>query len=243
VKMSVSIAVVLLLGFLVSCLGRLIRRRTIDNWFGWGIEKSLDPSEAALLLALDAGTILALVWVRLDRKGQVRILDEAPLTLEWIGREPTDRVESAFHAAIDSEGRLLPEKVKELLEVLWGQVNAKMERTSGIRTGNYYRRMSATLSRQMLATGDPEPAAYPWALFQDARGVWDRMGAGKEWAEFKRLFRVKERFRRELLDMKEISETARTADEGFFAYRKDLIDERLRRVENELANRLPSAYR
>ena len=232
-KMVLLVAGVLAVGVVGTAVARLFRRRTIAAWFGRGVNDSLTPVEASLVIGLHPGTMLALCYHHLSKLGQVKLLDETPITLEWCGRAPSRSLERAFKGAFAADGTLDPAGTISFLDVLYEQVNEKMIPYSGLSTAGYYERMGRELWEQMQQGGSPEPSAYPWLLFLDATDIWDEMGEGKNWDLLKAMHRVKEHFRADLLAMEELSEGARRAKRGFLRYRRDLVNCRLRVVEED----------
>lgn len=202
-----------------------LKRRTIANWSGNGVNDSLTPSEAALLMGLHPGTLIALVGIHLERLGLVRIHDQVPVTVEWVGARPRDELERSFRGALDGEGHLRPAGTLKFFEALYDTVNARMVPYSGRKTAIYYEHMANELWKQMKAGGEPEPAVFPWMLLFDATEIWEEIGDGEGWRELKAMYRVRQHFQSDLFRMKEISGAAKEGKEGFFQYRDDLFDD------------------
>jgi hypothetical protein len=222
-KIVLFVALVLAIGMVGTVFGHLFRRRTIAAWFGKGVNDDLSPLEASLVVGLHPGAMLALCYHHLNRLGQVKLIDETPITVEWCGPVPSGKLERAFQGAFDADGRLNPAGTISFLEVLYKQVNEKMLPYSGLQTALYYVKTGQELWDQMLRGDRPEPAAYPWLLLLDANDIWEQMGEGEDWEWLKAMHRVKARFRSDLLAMEEISKAPRRAKKGFFKYRRDLI--------------------
>ncbi len=67
------IALVLAVGVLGTAITKLFRRRTIAAWFGSGVNDSLTPAQAALLIGLHPGPMLALIYHHLNRLGPAQV--------------------------------------------------------------------------------------------------------------------------------------------------------------------------
>ncbi len=236
-RMLELIIAVLVIGGIGTLIAKRLRREAIAHWQGEGIRQDLTFAEAALLLRRSPGTIVALLFQALERQGKVRLLAERPPAMAWTGPAPTDPVEKAFRQALDEEGHLRPEGTIALLEAIYAATDEKMAEFSGASTATWFEEEAQARWDRARESGEATEDVVPWLMLLEPGPEWDLLGSGERWDEVKRMLRLEGRFEEAVGGMREIEDAARRAVDGFFALRRDLVNDRPP-VDTDIARRI-----
>ncbi len=107
----IFIFIIVILGFGFGQFGRSSYTSPVVSMDGIGINKDLDPVEAATLLRIDPKRVLTMVMFGLMKKGNVKLISTDPIQLELVSRQDLNYYEKLFADAIknntlDEEGLL-----------------------------------------------------------------------------------------------------------------------------------------
>lgn len=93
---------------------------------------------------------------------------------------------------------------------------------SGRETAIHYREMAADLWRKDIESLVDEPGSFPFFLLHDPGRDWNLLGDDPVTERFKAAFRIAARFQERLVPPAVYGAAARSAESGFFRYRRDL---------------------
>jgi hypothetical protein len=105
---------------------------------GVGINKDLDPAEAATLLRIDPRRILTMIMFGMMKKGNIKLVSTDPLRVELTSREGLNYYEKLFADSIYKH-TLLESKLLECFKVLSRRVVDKTRPYCRKDTEDYYR--------------------------------------------------------------------------------------------------------
>jgi hypothetical protein len=105
------IVLIIILGFGFGQFGRQSYKSPVVSMDGIGINKNLDPVEAATLLRIDPKRVLTMVMFGMMKKGNVKLISTDPLRLELTSRQGLNYYEKLFadsikNNALDEDGLL-----------------------------------------------------------------------------------------------------------------------------------------
>ena len=132
-------------------------------------------------------------------------------------------MEAAFRGALTESGTLSPEGSVALLEVIYDRVNRSLVTGSGRATAVSYRRYVRSLWDEHLAKNVDVDGLEASMILTDPGRDWDRIGSGEDAERVKRAYRIASRLGTDLFDEEFLVAWVRTAVDGFFHYRRDLI--------------------
>jgi hypothetical protein len=139
---------------------------------GTGVKRGLTAVEAAVLLEAPLNRVLTMILFGLVKKGIVVVESEKPLEVRLTGAETDDvklwYYERRFLEAVQADGKLDEEELRDLAIDLIGDVNKKLTGFSRRETKAYYKDIAARAWKQVEAADTPE-----------VRG--ERWGQGLEW--------------------------------------------------------------
>jgi len=220
------LATILAICYFVSRVASLFARRTVESWSGRGVATDLEPAEAAVLLSVHPGTIVAALAVWLELAGKVRIVEDSPPRMTWTGGAPADAVEAAFVRALGENGQPTPEGAAALLEAIWERTNETVGPYSGRQTAIHYRHFVKRLWRKRLTASVHERGLEAWLLLRDPGRDWERLGDDEDSQRVRRALRISGLLSTWLFRRGDLSDLAEKADSGFFRYRNDLVLDR-----------------
>ena len=174
-----------------------------------------------VLLGLDAGVILAMVFLDLVIRRVLRVKLARPLTLVRTGETEPEERDQPVLLALDPKGRLRGDGLVDLLEDLYDDVNGKMAGHSGSETVTLLTEKVAGLWEAVLAEGIPSDAVIPWLLLREPDEVWDRMPADGRWALLRDLYRIREQVRAGVELPASVRELRREREDGFFRWYRE----------------------
>lgn len=105
---------------------------------GVGINKDLDPAEAATLLRIDPGRVFTIIMFGLMKKGNVKLISTEPIRLEVVSRKSLKYYEKLFVDSI-KDNRLDEDGLLECFKVLARRVVDKTRPYCRRDTEDYYR--------------------------------------------------------------------------------------------------------
>jgi len=149
---------IILLVFAAPIIGSLSRRpysSPVVSMDGIGINKDLDPVEAATLLRVDPRRILTMIMFGMMKKGNVKLISTDPTRLELVSRDGLNYYEKLFADAI-YQHTLLESKLLECFKVLARRVVDKTRPYSRKETEDYYKTKIDEAWAQIKAVDTPE---------------------------------------------------------------------------------------
>ncbi len=137
---------------------------------GVGIKRGLTAVEAAILLEQPLNKVLTMVLFGLMRKGALTVLEDDPLKVQVTEPLPEElrAYEKGFLEAVEQEGILDEDALREMVIDLVKAVNNKMKGFSRKETVAYYQEIVRRAWQQVEGAATPE-----------VRG--ERFGEGLEW--------------------------------------------------------------
>ena len=96
----ILIIIIVILGFGFGQFGRSSYTSPVVSMDGIGINKDLDPVEAATLLRIDPKRVLTMVMFGMMKKGNVKLISTDPIRLELVSRQDLNYYEKLFADAI-----------------------------------------------------------------------------------------------------------------------------------------------
>lgn len=106
---------------------------------GVGVNKNLDPAEAAMLLRMDPRRILTLIMFELMKAGNVKLISTDPVRLEIASRKDLNYYEKPFMDAIKADGSLDEDGLLKSFKILAQRVVDKTRPYCRKDTEEYYR--------------------------------------------------------------------------------------------------------
>lgn len=125
---------------------------------GVGIKRGLTAVEAAILLQTPLDRVLTMILFGLLKKGALTVLEEDPLKVQVEPSLPEGlrSYETAFLEAVQKNGRLDEERLREVVIGLVREVNNKMKGFSRKETIDYYRDIVRRAWEQVEKAATPE---------------------------------------------------------------------------------------
>jgi len=125
---------------------------------GVGIKRGLTAVEAAVLLQTPLNRVLTMILFGLLKKGALTVLDEAPLKVQVEPSLPEElrSYEKGFLEAVEKNGRLDEERLRQVVIDLVREVNNKMKGFSRKETMDYYRDIVRRAWEQVEKAATPE---------------------------------------------------------------------------------------
>jgi hypothetical protein len=222
-RFTALVAAGFLIGLVWLSVRRRMVRRTTRNWRGGGRREDLPPEQVALLIGAHPATALAIFLRGLAAAGRVVIAPGRPLRIVPAGEGGRGPAEEALLHGLDGGGGLTTAAALAAIGMLWRDLDSGMAGRSGPATVAYYRALVDEMWREAETRSDLPAGAETWMALTDPTAVWDRMGAGAGWERLRDLFRDAEALRNEVLSTGVLSEAAARAEEGWLAWRKDLV--------------------
>jgi hypothetical protein len=144
---------------IVAAIGSSVFRKPygspVVSMDGIGVNKSLDPAEAATLLRIDPKRVLTMVMFGLMKKGNVKLLSTDPIRLELVSRTDLNYYEKLYVDAIVND-RLDEDKLLECFKVLARRVVDKTRPYCRKDTEDYYRTKIEQAWAEIKAVETPE---------------------------------------------------------------------------------------
>ncbi|WP_424359084.1 hypothetical protein [Methanocella sp. MCL-LM] len=122
---------------------------------GVGVNKDLDPVEAAMLLRIDPRRILTMIMFDLLKKGNVKLISTEPIRLEPVARKDLNYYEAAFMDAIRND-TLDEDRLVKCFKVLAQRVVDKTRPFCRKDTEAYYRQKIEEKWDDVKAVDTPE---------------------------------------------------------------------------------------
>src|SRR5271157_7508 len=122
---------------------------------GIGVNKGLDPVEAATLLRVDPKRVLTMIMFGMMKKGNVKLLSTEPVKLQLVSSQGVNYYEKLFADAIVDD-KLNEDKLLDCFKVLARRVVDKTRPYSRKDTEDYYRSKIDESWEQIKAVDTPE---------------------------------------------------------------------------------------
>lgn len=210
--------------YLAHSITRRIRRRTLRAWDGEGANRDLPPEAAALVMGAHPLEVLYHLTASLRDRGLVELVSIRPLRLRPTGRPPSGPVEARFLAMIRADGAVDPERALDALETLYVEVDGRMVPWSGNDTSFYYAELADGFWSAAAEGREPPPEAIPWLLLGDAGPWWEAVPRRPAFEPLRAAVREKNLFRDGVMPLTVLERRIARAREGYFAYRRDLVE-------------------
>ena len=149
------IIIILILAFGFGQFGRSSYTSPVVSMAGIGINKDLDPVEAATLLRIDPKRVLTMVMFGMMKKGNVKLISTDPVRLELISRQDLNYYEKLFSDAIKNNA-LDEEGLLSCFKVLARRVVDKTRPSSRKDTELYYKQKIDEAWAAIQAVDTPE---------------------------------------------------------------------------------------
>jgi hypothetical protein len=154
-----AIFVIFILIMVIGSIGGSILRKPYDSpvvsMDGIGVNKNLDPVEAATLLRIDPKRVLTMIMFGLMKEGNVKLLGTDPIRLELVSRKGLNYYEKLYCDAIAGD-RLDEDKLLECFKVLARRVVDKTRPYCRKDTEDYYRAKIDESWAEIKAVDTPE---------------------------------------------------------------------------------------
>lgn len=149
------IIIIIIIGFVFGQFGRSSYKSPVVSMDGIGINKEMDPVEAATLLRIDPKRVLTMVMFGMMKKGNVKLISTDPVRLELVSRQDLNYYEKLFadaikNNALDEDGML------NCFKVLARRVVDKTRPYSRKDTELYYKQKIDEAWAQIQAVDTPE---------------------------------------------------------------------------------------
>ncbi len=133
---------------------------------GTGVKRGLTAVEAAILLEAPLNKVMTMILFGLVKKGAIVVESEKPLRVTVVDPSPQDAklryYERRFLKAVQPDGTLDEEKLRDLAIDLIGDVNKKLTGFSRKETKAYYKDIAARAWQQVEAADTPEVLGERW---------------------------------------------------------------------------------
>ncbi len=133
---------------------------------GTGVKRGLAAVEAAILLEAPLNRVMTMILFGLVKKGVLVVESEKPLRVQVREEEPEEAklwyYERRFLKAIEDNGSMDEEALRELVIDLIGDVNKKLAGFSRKETEAYYRDIAARAWQQVEAAETPKVLGERW---------------------------------------------------------------------------------
>ncbi|WP_254591268.1 hypothetical protein [Methanocella conradii] len=142
----------------VTIIGSLSRKpysSPVVSMDGIGVNKNLDPVEAATLLRVDPKRVLTMIMFGMMKNGNVKLLSTDPIRLELVSRKGLNYYEKLFADSIVND-RLDEDKLLECFKVLARRVVDKTRPYCRKDTEDYYRSKIEEAWAEIKAVDTPE---------------------------------------------------------------------------------------
>jgi hypothetical protein len=153
-----AIVLVVIIGLIGSIAGSYMRQpysSPVVKMDGIGVNKDLDPVEAATLLRIDPKRILTMIMFGMMKKGNVKLLSTDPIKLQLVSSQGVNYYEKLFADAIVDD-KLNEDKLLDCFKVIARRVIDKTRPFSRKDTEDYYRSKINEAWQQIQAVDTPE---------------------------------------------------------------------------------------
>ncbi|BAI62798.1 conserved hypothetical protein [Methanocella paludicola SANAE] len=144
---------------IIGSIGGSLLRKPYDSpvvsMDGIGVNKNLDPVEAATLLRIDPKRVLTMIMFGLMKKGNIKLLGTDPIRLEPVSRKGLNYYEKLYMDAIVDD-KLDEDKLLECFKVLARRVVDKTRPYCRKDTEDYYRSKIEEAWAEIKAVDTPE---------------------------------------------------------------------------------------
>jgi hypothetical protein len=144
---------------IIGSIGGSLMRKPYDSpvvsMDGIGVNKNLDPVEAATLLRIDPKRVLTMIMFGLMKKGNIKLLGTDPIRLEPVSRKSLNYYEKLYMDAIVDD-KLDEDKLLECFKVLARRVVDKTRPYCRKDTEDYYRTRIDEAWAEVKAVETPE---------------------------------------------------------------------------------------
>ena len=151
----ILIIIIVILGFGFGQFGRSSYTSPVVSMDGIGINKDLDPVEAATLLRIDPKRVLTMVMFDMMKKGNVKLISTDPIRLELVSRQDLNYYEKLYADAIINNA-LDEDALLNCFKVLARRVVDKTRPYSRKDTELYYKQKIDEAWAQIQAVDTPE---------------------------------------------------------------------------------------
>jgi hypothetical protein len=151
----VFIFLVIAIGSIAGSLMRQPYSSPVVSMDGIGVNKNLDPVEAATLLKVDPRRVLTMIMFGMMKKGNIKLISTDPIRLELVSRQDSNYYEKLFADSIVND-RLDEDKLLDCFKVLARRVVDKTRPYCRKDTEEYYRQKIEEAWQGIKAVDTPE---------------------------------------------------------------------------------------
>jgi hypothetical protein len=151
----VFIFIVIAIGSIAGSFMRQPYSSPVVSMDGIGINKNLDPVEAATLLKADPRRVLTMIMFGMMKKGNIKLISTDPIRLELVSRQDLNYYEKLFADSIVND-RLDEDKLLDCFKVLARRTVDKTRPYCRKDTEDYYRQKIEQSWREIQAVDTPE---------------------------------------------------------------------------------------
>jgi hypothetical protein len=146
---------IIIIGSIAGSFMRQPYSSPVVSMDGIGVNKNLDPVEAATLLKVDPRRVLTMVMFGMMKKGNIKLISTDPIMVEKVSSKDLNYYEKLFANAIDRH-ILLEHKLLECFKVLARRVVDKTRPYCRKDTEDYYRSKIDEAWAEIKAVDTPE---------------------------------------------------------------------------------------
>jgi hypothetical protein len=147
--------IVIIIGSIAGSFMRQPYSSPVVSMDGIGVNKNLDPVEAATLLRVDPRRVLTMIMFGMMKKGNIKLVSTDPIRVELASRKDLNYYEKLFADAIDRHV-LLESRLLECFKVLARRVVDKTRPYCRKDTEDYYRSKIDEAWAEIKAVDTPE---------------------------------------------------------------------------------------
>lgn len=151
----ILLVIIMLIGSIFGPLMRKPYSSPVVTMDGIGVNKNLDPVEAATLLRVDPKRVLTMIMFGMMKSGNLKLISTDPVRLELISRKGLNYYEKLFADSI-IEDRLDEDRLLECFKVLARRVVDKTRPYCRKDTEDYYRSKIEEAWQEVKAVDTPE---------------------------------------------------------------------------------------
>jgi hypothetical protein len=153
--MFVLFIMIIIIGSIIGSITRSPYSSPVVSMDGVGINKNLDPVEAATLLRIDPKRVLTMIMFEMMKDGNVKLVSTEPIRLELVSRQGLNYYEKLFADAIAGD-RLDEDKLLDCFKVLARRVVDKTRPYCRKDTEDYYKKKIGEAWQEIKAVDTPE---------------------------------------------------------------------------------------
>lgn len=147
--------IIIIVGSIIGSVTRSPYSSPVVSMDGVGVNKNLDPAEAATLLRIDPKRVLTMIMFGMMKNGNVKLLFTDPIRLQPVSRQGLNYYEKLFADSIVND-KLDEDKLLDCFKVLARRVVDKTRPYCRKDTEDYYRSKIEEAWQEIKAVDTPE---------------------------------------------------------------------------------------